>query len=467
LKNIFFLFLSLFSLLYAKEETWYPSSASTPAQNEPLIFEKHSLKSDNSISIDDDFLIQNPVVLANILDKSLETEKWEVAQHLLDLYVSLENHDDILIEYAKARLSHAKGNYGEAIKTYQNILSSQPELMPVRLYLAQALFENKDFDAALFHFEKLHQYDIPPEITKLCDQYIKIIQKHDDLKWNGWITYLNDNNINNTSSDKSLKLGDLLLERTPESLPQQGEGIGYGVTLAKDFTVNNEHTIGTMFQVNGKTYWNNHEFDDFIGKISIGYKVQNPYSSISTSPFYQKRFFGSSSYSNTFGIRFDATNTYSQSIQTSLSWEYGKNSYIDRNYLNGWYHFTSFSTSYNLSSQTLLFLGTDMFYDHTEEPSESSFRVAGRAGLSHDFANSLSFLIQGGYAKKLYNDAPNMFGIRRNDYEYNTIVSIWNRQWYKWSIIPKLNFDFQKIHSNINVFTFEKSRYYITLEKRF
>ncbi|MDY0195302.1 MAG: porin family protein [Sulfurovaceae bacterium] len=469
MKNVF---LSLFLLAslssQAQEEIWRPSPALTPAQSETLAPEVERANTTRKpILLSDKDLLQNPALMAKVLDRALEMREWKIAEHLLNLYASMPERDETLVKYATARIAHAKGDYENAIRAYRTILSGRPDLAPVRLYLAQALFENKEYEASSFQFEKLRTGEIPVAVMEISTRYLEAIQKNGGWRWNGWVNYLDDDNINNASNDKYLQVGDLVMERTPESLPQKGKGIGYGGTIAKDFFLHDHQAITTMFQLNGKSYWNYHDFDDFIGRISIGYKVQNARVSAAVTPFCQKRFFGNSSYSDSYGTRLDASYVITPRWQTGAAWEYGINRYDERTFLDGWYQFVSLSTSYAFSTQTLVFLGADLFDDHTQEASESSLRTGIRIGIAQDLPWDISTQLQGGYASRVFKDAPSMFATRRYDHEYNALITVWNRQWYRWGVMPKLNYEYQKTSSTINLYTYEKNRFFLNLEKRF
>ena len=58
-----------------------------------------------------------------------------------------------------ARIHCREGNYDEAVRTYEELMSRTAGLPFVRLGLAAALFEKKDFREAEIHYRQLYETD--------------------------------------------------------------------------------------------------------------------------------------------------------------------------------------------------------------------------------------------------------------------------------------------------------------------
>jgi outer membrane protein len=298
-------------------------------------------------------------------------------------------------------------------------------------------------------------------------RYKEAIRKQDIFRWNVELNYIHDDNINEASEDKYIKLGDWLLERTKESLPQSGEGIEYGVSIQKDIPLKDYHVLVGSFQTYGKSYWNNHDYDDFVSRVNLGYRFQDGTKSLLFMPFFQKRFFANSPYNYTIGTRLAFSSALTNRLQGSVSVEYGQNNYNQRVFLDGWYLFGSLGYSYFLTPQTLLFGGFDIYDNHTKDASESFLKGGIRGGIVQDLPYAMSIQMVANYGKRNYEDAPNFFGIRRFDKEYGALVTLWNRKWYIGDIMPKLNFEYANVDSTINVYEYSKQRVFMTLDKSF
>ena len=66
-------------------------------------------------------------------------------------------------------------------------------------------------------------------------------------------------------------------------------------------------------------------------------------------------------------------------------------------------------------------------------------------------------------------DEPNLFfPVKRRDKEYQANIALWHRGLHLRGITPKLNFQYQKIDSNIPQFySRQNKQWFITLEKTF
>ena len=165
----------------------------------------------------------NPLLLAQTLDAAIQQHKWSIAAHLLPLYAQVSPRDETLLSFARARLAHARGQYAQAIDAYRAILADKPTLTPIRLYLAQALFENQQNEAAVFQFEKIRADQPPAQVLQTVEQYLTAIRRRNAWRVDGWLNYLNDNNVNNAPSEREIRVNGVKQAwvLTPDSLPKK------------------------------------------------------------------------------------------------------------------------------------------------------------------------------------------------------------------------------------------------------
>ena len=161
----------------AQEQVKPDSAVLDLNQAQPTALLNSTSQKEKSIDLSADDLLANPKILSNFLDKAIESQSWDMATHLLELYkrVSDAYIDTTLLSYAQARLAHAQGHYKNAISLYQQILLKQPELTPIRLYLAQSLFENHQDKAAKHQFEIILTQQIPKEVNQQVNEYLQAI----------------------------------------------------------------------------------------------------------------------------------------------------------------------------------------------------------------------------------------------------------------------------------------------------
>ena len=459
--------------LEARQEVVIPESAQTA--DETSIGQNLSItpspttQKKSSIEINDSDLVADVALFSKVLDAMIERQAWDVVAHLVELYSTTEGRDEQLLLYARSRLAHNMRQYPKAIEGYRQMLDVSPNLAPVRLYLVQALYENKEYEAASFQLEKLKATpNLPRQIVNILDQFTLGIQKKNDFQWSLSINYINDNNINETSDDKYIYFGKFKFERDKDSLPKSDQGIGYRLWGQKNFNFKDNHSLVASLNLNGKSYKEYSEYNDLLVRLSLGYQWQDAIKRYTLVPFVQKRFFGNSPYSKTWGLSLQNFYQWSRKFQTSTTIEMAKNSYDKRKFLDGWYMFGSLGLSYAPVATTMFFGGFDIYTNHTEEMSESFDRLGVRLGVANDFRfGKISTKFSTYYAKKEYEDAPNLFGKQRKDSEYIQSLTLWKRDWHFKGVMPKLNLEHTKVKSNINIFAFDKSRVFFSFDKRF
>ncbi|MGY4679499.1 surface lipoprotein assembly modifier, partial [Ursidibacter arcticus] len=71
-------------------------------------------------------------------------------------------------------------------------------------------------------------------------------------------------------------------------------------------------------------------------------------------------------------------------------------------------------------------------------------------------------------AKRYFKGNDLFVAKKRKDTEWNFSATIWKKEWNLWGIIPKLNYRYQKIDSNIpEFFSFDKHQLNLFFEKEY
>ena len=73
-----------------------------------------------------------------------------------------------------------------------------PEYNVVRFHLARALFMDKQNEAALDQFNKLHADNLPEEVRQVVGQYRRALKQRDSWTWQVGMNLAKEDNINQT-----------------------------------------------------------------------------------------------------------------------------------------------------------------------------------------------------------------------------------------------------------------------------
>lgn len=421
------------------------------------------------IAVNNAQLAKQPELGKVFLNQAVRDGDWLIVEAILPVYETTTNADNTLIRFAKAGLARSKGNYELAITHYRAILSEHPELDAVRLDMAVTMYENHQYDISEYHFRRVLQGSPPENIREIIAYYIERVQQGHDVTGSLSFSYLNESNVNNASSGKTIRVGDRLFLRNKDSFPQRGEGLWFNGVLQKDVPIYNQHSLRFMGAVNGKSYWSNHNFDDVTSRIYAGYQWRNYRHQFSLLPFYEKRWYSTETFSSGPGLRTEYSYLISPAWQISQAFEYQKLNYDADKYhfLRGRTSYSSTTLSHAFSNVLSAYVGVDFQDQQTTSKSETNHRSAVRGGVQMDLSWKLSFAASTAFAKREYQANSEIFGTRRKDNEQFYNLSLWQRDLSVFGMMPKLNFTYKRVNSNIDFYAYDQRNITLSVDKIF
>lgn len=409
---------------------------------------------------------QRAVLIAQALDVAIASEQIDDITFLLERYTQLPvaQQDSQLVLFAQALVWRHKGQYHRAIKAYRKMLAVNPDLQPVRMALAISLFENSQDTAALDQFRKLQsQSDVPPEVSSQINFFIEALQARQSWQVSMSGQYLNDGNINNAPDDRIIPWGNGQLV-LPEK--ESAEGIGYQLGIHKTHPLSDGWHAQIGLQASGKQYWDNQQYTNATVRGEIGFGYQNSRSSVSVLPFYEKRWFGKAPFSETAGLKVEASHWLHPQWQISGFGEVGRLSHEQRTFLDGQITKGSLTALYRASPRQHWFIGVDTSRASAEDSSESNKHVGLRLGWGQEWQHGFSTQLQVSAGRKDF-DSVGVFNIVRQDEEYSANASLWRRDWHFKGITPKLTWNWNKTHSNQPFHNVDKHQVFVEMSKNF
>ena len=282
-------------------------------------------------------LKQNPVLTHELLTRAIYARNPEMIKKLLEIYRTFPNRDPIMERFAEGKLAAITENYTVAIDKYREILAKNPNLNPVRIELAIALFNQKQDGAAKDQFEKAQTAeDLPPQVKRLMDAYLEALKERDSWNVDFSFNYVRDTNVNNVGEGKTVVLNNGgTLTRSESMMPQTAHGLAYSLDISRDFNLWGSHYLTVGNEFGGKSYWDNHEFDDISNRTFVGYAHKTAKQNFRIKPFYEKRWYGGESYRWSNGARVEFSRWLSPNWQLSTAGEFSKQRYLDSTSQNG------------------------------------------------------------------------------------------------------------------------------------
>ncbi|EAW2474095.1 surface lipoprotein assembly modifier [Salmonella enterica subsp. enterica serovar Muenchen] len=380
----------------------------------------------------------------------------------------LQNIDPLFLDWANAILERQKKNYSESIRYYRKIISAKPDWYSARLQLATVLYLNKDILSAEEQLRKLRSEALSEDAASIIDRFIARIQKTDHWSFRGTFTYLNEKNINNVPASGRT------IGRWTSGKPQSGKGVMYWGEAEKTFSLPNNLFGITQLAASGKTYWNNHSYDELDGSIGMGLGYRNVNTMVQLLPFFGKSYYGGGqtsdgglqSYSDTTGIKMESQFQLSPHWRLYSDFKMGKNEYKKRTYLDGQSFFANETLIYFPDSRQYISTGLGYSMVRTEAKDNSFDKTAFRAGWMYEWNGGISTLLQAAYGYKSYR-AGDFWRIKQINHEYSTSVTVWHRDIYFFWITPKITWNYQRIDSNHPFHDTERNRLFLSFSKYF
>ena len=408
--------------------------------------------------------------LEKLINYSVVKQQWGILKQTLPLYQSQPQHDVTLYRYALGAMLRAERDYNGAIALYQKILHDKPELAYPRFDLGVMLFENKQYRQAKAELERAKP-DLSPPMQQFAKRYLEAMKERQDWKADVEWQYTQTDNVNNASSQQDILLGKLRFKKDKESLPQKAHGFRYGLGLSREINVAGNHFVTLNSRFGGVHYWDNQDYSEKSLYAALGYRHRSVLQSLGLTPFFEQNWLGAPRYSQNYGITADLRRELTALWSFSGTLSHTQKRYADANVArrhNGYINGATLALSYQAKPNWLLFGGVESSLDRSKDKAESSLRRGVNLGTVwqiKDFATRLSLR----YVKRDFRAENFYFPMKkRQNKEYGFNASLWHNKMQWKGFMPKLNYRYRKIDSNIPEFYSRTSgEWFVSVERNF
>ena len=408
--------------------------------------------------------------LEKLINYGVVKQQWHLLKQILPLYQQQANYDETLYRYAMGAMLWAEKEYAQAISLYQQILDEKPELAYPRFDLGVMLFENKQYRQAKAELEHAKP-ELSPQMQQLTERYMQAMAERQSWQPDMELQYTQTDNVNNASSQQDIILRGLRFKKDEESLPQKAHGFRYGVGVNRELNISGNHFVTANGRFSGVHYWDNQDYSEKSLYASLGYRYRSALQAVGFSPFFEQNWLGSPRYSKNYGAVADFRRELTAYWAISGSFSHTQKRYADASVArrhNGYLNGVSLTLSYQAKPNWLLFSGVEGSVDRSKDKAESSLRRGvniGSVWKLKEFVSHISLR----YVKRDFRAENFYFPTKiRQDKEYSLNVSIGNNRLQWLGFVPKLNYRYRKIDSNIPEFYSRKSgEWFISVEKDF
>ena len=451
---------------------------------QPIFFENNTLPKQTEPQIKTQLQTENPPApsfalsdadstktkLEKLINYGVLKQQWHLLKQILPLYQQQADYDETLYRYAMGAMLRAEKEYPQAISLYQQILADKPELAYPRFDLGVMLFENKQYRQTKAELERAKP-ELSPQMQQLVERYLQAMAERQSWQSDMELQYTQTDNVNNASSQQDIILGRLQFKKDAESLPQKAHGFRYGVGVSRELNVGGNHFVTTNGRFSGVHYWDKQDYSEKSLYTSLGYRYRSALQAVGFSPFFEQNWLGSPRYSKNYGAVADFRRELTAYWAISGSFSHTQKRYADASVArrhNGYLNGISLSLSYQAKPNWLLFGGVEGSVDRSKDKAESSLRRGVNIGSVWELKEFVS-RISLRYVKRDFRAENFYFPTKkRQDKEYSLNVSVWHNRLQWQGFVPKLNYRYRKIDSNIPAFySRESSEWFVSVEKDF
>jgi hypothetical protein len=456
-----------------------------------------------NIELNRELFIKQPQILEHLMVQAMNNNQVELLEFFIEDYKFLKPQQQNIIFFNQAKWYHAqylssKNHWKKAQMLCDEIETSfvyQPNEKEIQQFNSE---QRNDFTKNFSAFQE--QFIIQQlQLTKSCEQMNQWIdqQKMWQLSLGG--NFVSDKNINNASSNPTIRFGNTVFYKDNNSLPQKDQGIAYfgnlhKITPLSDIGfdgIDEEHrTVITGF-LNGRVYQKLNQFNDHQHRIGVGYQFDNGQKQVNFYPFFGQRYFDNRVFTNEKGIHLDYQHRFTGFLDENktqpnyksitVGGEFAEHDYVTRSFLNNHSRFVFAQYQQKLNTHLFGFTGIDFYREKPIALWDRYNRIGIRLGFVYDVPYQYSIFnqainptirLQSNVATRRHEVLDPLFNEQRKDIEQFHQISLWNRAWqlkspFLGTFTPKINFTYQNNKSKIDTFSFQKNNLFISLEQVF
>ncbi len=407
---------------------------------------------------------QQPELLQQTYYSAALTKNVEALIYLQPIYESVFGEEDFLSRYARALMEHAKGNFAEAVSRYRDLLVSQPDAQIVRVDLAMALHDDRQFIAAKDQLQRLRSEPLPESVIPVVEDTLLAIEKMQEWEFNVSVYYQQNSNINNAS--KTIKhVFHPLFGVLSFNDPIKAHGIHFDLGASKTLPFDDKWFGSIDLSANGD-YWNKKDYNDLRLRAGLGGGYQNAQTKIEFQPYVSNRFYGNRPYSFSFGAQFSQLYWVNNHFQLSGILDISREKFDERKFLEGNRYFASINGVYIVDAKQYWLAGINYYRRKAKDADSAYDRYGVVLGWGQEWPYGISSKVITTAAKSQY-DGVDFFNILRKDKDYQAQISLWHRGIHWQGITPKLNYRWSKTDSNHFLHEDEEQQVYIEFSKIF
>ncbi|EHD19969.1 protein of unknown function DUF560 [Brenneria sp. EniD312] len=416
--------------------------------------------------------------LGQALYLSLQHRQWGAARRFLDEYLTLPDHDPLLVHYARGMLARAAGLLAQAEAEFRALLALRPAFLPARLELARVLFEDgQEREAELAFVDILASINAADPKTagvrKTIAAYRNALRQRSD--WHGSFSFgpTWSDNVNRTSASQTclwlLANGLCLVERKLPDAISAG-GLAFDASAQRRIPLRGRHGLYLRSSLYGAQYRHHGDYNETTFTAQGGYSYRGGRHQLQLAPSFEYYQWGREALYGAWGAHADWSYIPWRNALLKLEGEYKDMSYRRRAYANNFDGATRqlYATYYHeVGAGWTLFGGVD-WVDSDARLEANGYRQTGlRLGAAVTYSG-FSATLFGAYRVRDYDAYNPLLAARREDDEQNYTLILKAPRWQAAGFVPVLTLRHNKVKSNVDwLYSYDRNDISLKLERTF
>ena len=159
----------------------------------------------------------------------------------------------------------------------------------------------------------------------------------------------------------------------------------------------------------------------------------------------------------------------SQNFKYSTLYNFGYENYrkeIDKRNYNGAVHSLMNALMFIPSSTQFWSISLDLAKKYAADRTNAYNRIGTRLTWGQEWPLGITTSTTLGYAKRLYLEK-SFLGVKQHNNEYSTSISLWNKKLHYSGFTPKVTWSYNRINSNIPIYSYDKNQIFVEVGKSF
>lgn len=378
---------------------------------------------------------------------------------LLDLEKrpSGERARDSQIEFLLGLLDMADEDYDSAIARFRRILVSEPKNVRVRLEMGRAFFQAGRYADAERQFLYARAGKLPSAVLANVDRFLNGIRQLKTFSYGLSFAIAPDSNLNAGPATDIVSLYGLPFQLSPNAKANSGVGLSLdaNVEWAPPVAKRAKWRAGALLH---RTQYRQTQFDDMTAVFFTGPHLSLRRWDLNLLGNFSRRWYGDKGYATSYGPSADATYFVNPHLGVGLSGNLRRIDY-DLNGLQSGMGGTATATFFYTPTTASIVSGTATLGRQDARIPAYAFNSR-QFGLNYtrEFVGGVTAGLSPSFTMIDYDAALAAFPLARRDRQYAIQMTLLDRKIDLYGLTPRVAYTYIRNDSNLELFTFRRSR---------